>query len=144
MKRLQILPLLLGLLFVANAGIANAQTAGATGGAEPTRTQIKMERDEFLKTHRFDAGTDTWMVTEGADAPAGVKTRTEIKSERDEFLRNNRWDEARSTWVPLKGKPRDISTMSRAQVRAETRQFVRTHRWDGATQAWVEAGSKKK
>lgn len=146
MKRLQALPLLLGLFFASAAGVVNAQSAGDKGGASPTRVQIKMERDEFLKTHQWDAAAENWTLKSGSEAPAGMKGRAEIKAERDEFLRNNRWDGGTQTWVSLKGQPRDLGTMTREQVRAETREFVRTHRWDEANGTWVEhaAGKKRK
>ena len=144
MKRLQALPLVLGLLLVSTAGVVNAQSGG-TAAAPVTRAQVKMERDEFMKSHRWDAVAENWVIKPEFEAPAGMKGRTEVKAERDEFLRNNRWDELAGTWVPLKGKPRDLSTMSREQVRSETKQFVRTHRWDELGQGWVEqAPSKKK
>ncbi|MGA8783933.1 MAG: hypothetical protein WB542_01290 [Polaromonas sp.] len=139
MKRLQILPLVLGLFFTFSGGMANAQTAGATAGAAPmTREQVKMERDEFLRTHRWDAATDNWVMKPGIEAPAGMKSRAEVKAERDEFMRNHRWDQASDNWVPMDKTPRDLSKLSREQVRSETAQFVRTHQWDDAKSAWVE------
>jgi hypothetical protein len=111
----------------------------AAADTEPlTRQQVKMERDEFLKTHRWDEPTDMWMLRAGVEPPAGVMARSEVKAARDAFLSNNRWDESRGGWVPLKTAPRVISNLSREQVRLETRQFLRTHRWDEATSVWTE------
>lgn len=147
MKRLQILPLLFGLFFAATAGVVNAQSAGDKAGATLTRAQVKMERDEFLKSHQYDSVTDNWVMKPGVEPPAGMKSRAEVKAERDQFLRNNRWDPVTDTWVSMKGAPRDLGTLSRAQVRADTAQFVRTHRWDPVTDTWVEkkaaSGTKK-
>jgi len=143
MKRLQILPLLLGLVFASSAGIVNAQSDKAEASA--TRTQVKMERDEFIKTHRYDTATESWVLKSGVEPPTGMKSRAEIRAARDEFLRNNRWNAATDSWVSLKGVPRDLSTRSRDEVRAETREFARTHQWDPLTDTWVErAASKKK
>lgn len=118
---------------------ANTAVKVAAADTEPlTRTQVKMERDEFLKTHRWDEPTDMWMLRAGVEPPAGVMSRADVKAARDTYLSNNRWDEARGGWVPLKSAPRVISNLSREQVRLETRQFLRTHRWDEATSVWVE------
>lgn len=144
LKRLQALPLVLSLFLASATGVANAQGTGDPGAASPTRAQVKMERDEFMKTHHWDAGMDNWVLKPEYEAPMGIKARTEVRAERDEFMRNNRWDGGTQSWVPLKGKPRDISKMTREQVRTETRQFVRTHRWDEATQGWVEQAPRKR
>lgn len=138
-KRLRIIPLvLLGLCLASTAGVVNAQSASGTASASVTREQVKMERDEFLKTHRYDTDYDTWVMKPGSEPPAGMKSRDEVKGARNEFLRNNRWDEPTSAWVSLKGAPREMSSLSREQVRSETRNFNRTHRWDDATSTWVE------
>ena len=110
----------------------------AAASSEPPRTQVKMERDEFLKTHRWDAPTDLWMLRAGVEPPAGVLSRTEVKAARDTFLSNNRWDESRGGWVRLRAAPRVINNLGGEQVRLETRQFLRTHRWDEATSMWIE------
>lgn len=143
MKRMQVLPLFIGLFFAA-AGMVNAQTAGDNAVASPTRGQVKMERDEFLKTHQYDVSTENWVLKPGFEAPTGLKSRAEIRAARDEFLQNNRYDSATEAWVPLKAEPRKLSTMSREQLRQETRHFVRTHRWDEFTQTWVEQASAAK
>ena len=103
-----------------------------------TRGQIKMERDEFLKSHRDDSMADNWVMRPEFEAPAGMKTRQQVRAERDEFLRNNRYDEVSRTCVPLKVAATAVSTKSRQQVREETRQFMRTHRWNEAKEVWEE------
>lgn len=113
-------------------------TLAQTAPAPLTREQVKMERDEFLKTHRYDNLADNWVMKPEFEAPAGVKTREQVKAERNEFLRHNRYDETTSSWVPLKGSVAPVSTKSRAQVREETRQFMRTHRWNEAKEVWEE------
>jgi hypothetical protein len=106
---------------------------------EKTRQQVKMERDDFLRTHRFDGLTETWVLKRGVEPPAGVKSRADMKAERDKFLSNNRWDDVKGAWVPIKGQPpRNVSTMSRDQVRSETRQFLRTHEWDEISESWID------
>jgi hypothetical protein len=138
MKRLQLVPLVLGLFLTSATGVIYAQGTGDQMGASKSRAEVKMDRDEFLKTHRWDSLEDNWVMMSEYEAPAGVKSRAEITAARDEFMRNNRWDETRSAWVSLKGKPRDLSTMTREQVRAETKNFVRTHQWDEVTGTWAE------
>ena len=135
--------LLLGLALAAPYGVALAQGSGDAAATPLSREQVKRDRDEFIKTHRWDAGTETWVLKPGVEAPAGMKTRAQIRSERDEFLRNNRYDSATETWVPIKAEKRTASK-TREQVRQETRQFMRTHEWDAATEAWVAKPSSKK
>lgn len=137
---------LMAVLLAASMGLASApvQAQAAKAGSSLTRAQVKMERDEFLKSHRWDEYSENWVLKSGVEPPTGVKTRAEVKAERDVFLRNNRWDEATSAWVPLKDAPRDISTLTRAQVRAETRAFMRTHRWDESSDTWVEKPQRRR
>jgi|GEM_PF-2027994 hypothetical protein len=138
MKRLRVMSLLLAGLFVAStAGVVTAQNTGDKPATSVTREQVKMERDEFLRTHEYDPDIDNWVLKPGIDAPTGMKPRADVKAERNDFLRNNRWDDATSSWVSLKGKPRKMSTLSREQVRNETRQFNRTHRYDEINSTWV-------
>lgn len=142
--RLQAASLVAGLFFTLAGGVVQAQGTSDPAAAAPlTRDQVKMERDEFIRTHRWDAVAENWVMKEGMEAPAGVKMRAEVKAERDEFLRNNRWNPVSDQWEPLTKGPRDVSKMTRAQVRNETRQFVRTHQWDEAKSAWVEVTPRK-
>jgi hypothetical protein len=132
------LALVLALAFGCIGMGAQAQKVAAASLEPLTRVQVKMERDEFLKTHRWDEPTDMWMLRAGVEPPVGVMSRADVKSARDTFLSNNRWDESRGGWVPLRTAPRVLSNLSREQVRLETRQFLRTHRWDEATSVWTE------
>lgn len=133
-----------GLAYIAPAAAQTspmmqvAAPATTPDAAPLTRMQARMDRDEFLKTHRWDPVSDTWSLRQGIEPPVGVKTRAEVKAERDEFLRNNKWDDARSGWRPMGGTPRDLNAMSREQVRRETAQFTRTHRWDEPSESWVD------
>ncbi|MCE2691283.1 MAG: hypothetical protein LW862_15905 [Rubrivivax sp.] len=95
-----------------------------------------MEREEFVKSHRWDQATETWVLKEGFEPPAPMKGRAEVLKERDEFLKNNRWDPASGNWTPL-AQPRVISQLSREQVKRETREFLRTHEWDEVTEIWT-------
>ncbi|MBT9477396.1 hypothetical protein [Polaromonas sp.] len=142
--RLQVASVVFGLFFAFTGGMLHAQGASGTAAAAPlTREQVKMERDEFLRTHQWDAVAENWVLKQGMEAPAGVKTRAEVKAERNEFLRNNRWNPVSGDWEPLTKGPRDVSKMSREQVRNETRQFIRTHQWDEVKGAWVEVTPRK-
>ncbi len=135
MKRLQFLPLLLGVV-LSTSGWVNAQTTATKAEASLTREQVKIERDEFLKSHRWDPVDDNWVLKPGFEAPAGFKSREEVKAERDVFLKNNHWDSVSSTWVPVKAT--QVGTKTRQQVREETLQFTRTHEWDTYNQRWIE------
>jgi hypothetical protein len=123
---------------------AHAQTAANTADAPLTRSQVKMDAAEFLRTHRWDDEMSGWVLKSGVDAPVGVKPRADVKAERDAFLRANRWDDVSSAWVPLKpGTTRDLATMSRAQVAAETKQFLATHTYEEEKGAYVERAPRK-
>ena len=131
---------------LAISGLAQAQTTAVKPEPTLSRDQVKMERNEFLKTHRFDTATENWVLKSGVEPPAGIKSRSEIKALRDEFLSNNRFDTATETWAPIKGETSKVSTKSRREVREETLNFVRTHHWDDVTETWTEnppRGKKK-
>lgn len=142
-KRLQVLPLLFGLFFAFTGGAANAQTAGDNVAAPLSREQVKKERNDFYKSHRYDAATENWVLRPGFEPPTGTMSRAEVKAERDAFLKTHKYDAVTETWVPVKGEPRDLSKLTRAQVRAETMQFYRAHEWDEATSTWVAKPPKR-
>ena len=140
MESLKLLPLVFGVLF---ASVASADDVKP--GLSATRGQVKMERDEFMKSHQWDHFSDNWVMKPDYDAPTGMKSRVEVKAARDEFLRNNRWDQNARTWISMKEQPRDLGKMSREEVRAEITQFQRTHRWSGeSAQGWVDINAGKK
>ena len=119
--------------------VAHAQTAAAT--APETRAQVKMDTVDFLKTHRYDDVSESWVLKSGVEPPAGVKSRAEVKAERDAFLRANKYSEE-DGWVPLK-EPRDLGKMTRAQVKDETRTFLATHTYDELKGAYVDKPERK-
>ena len=131
------LVLMLSATILALAGhYAQAQPAASTTAAAPTtRAQVKMERDEFIKSHRWDATSETWVLKPEFEPPADMKGRAQVRQERDDFLKNHRWDAVSEEWVPLT-KPRVISQLSRDQIRRETREFLRTHEWDAVAETW--------
>lgn len=140
MRRGQVLPLVFGLLFAVTAvtgGVVNAQTTGDSASAPPSREQVKKERDDFFKSHRYDAVTENWVLKPGFEPPTGTMSREEVKAERDAFFKTHKYDAVSETWVPVKGEPRDLSKLTRAQVRTETMQFYRTHEWDDVASTWV-------
>lgn len=134
-------------LFASMAMLALALTAAPAWSQTPssavpgsangplTRAQVKMDRDEFLRTHHWDALTDVWSLNSGVEPPTGVMSRADVKAARDTYLSTHRWSETQG-WLPLKSGSRNMSSLTRAQVQAETRQFMRTHRWDEATEEW--------
>jgi hypothetical protein len=122
------------------ASVALAPSAHAAGiKQDETRLQVKMERDEFLKSHRWDHVNGEWVLKGDVMPPTGVKSREQIKTERDTFLRAHRWDREKG-WVPLK-QERNLSTLTRAEVKAETAQFLRTHRWDEGRDTFVSTNA---
>ncbi len=141
MKNVLIKSIMIAATIAAVAPAIYAQTA--TPSAPATRIQVKMDRDEFLKTHEWDNQGSTWKLKSGVEAPVGVKTRDEVKAMRDQFLANNRWSSPDAKWIPIKTGPREMSKMTRAQVRAETSEFVRTHVWDNNKSDWVLRTSVK-
>lgn len=134
-------PLLVAAVMATAFGV-HAQTPMATpatpSGAPASRMQVKMERDEFLRTHQRDERSGEWKLRSGVEAPTGVRTRAEVMAARDEYLRTHRWDQSRGRWLPEAGPERATGTTSRAQVRSDTARFLATHRWDDATNTWVE------
>jgi hypothetical protein len=143
MKTIHALTLCAAASCFAAPAFSQAQGGTGIGPAPLTRLQVTMERDEFLKTHRWDEPTEMWVLKSGVEPPVGVKSRLEVKQARDQFLANNRWDEKQARWIPLTGTPRNMSTLSRDTVKAETAQFTRTHEWDELTGQWLERGSRK-
>lgn len=119
-----------------------ARAATPTDGL--TRSQVKMERDEFLRTHRYDEYKDSWMLKDDVDPPAGIASRAEVKAERDAFLSTHRWDRPRGGWVPVGSERRNLSTMSRAEVASETKMFLHTHRWNDLDSKWEVVPARAK
>jgi hypothetical protein len=132
------LVLLLSAAILALAGHhVQAQQATATATSGPlTRAQVKMEREDFIKSHKWDPESENWVLKPEYEPPGPMKGRAEVRNERDAFLKNNRWDITTETWVPL-AQPRVVSQLTRDQVRKETREFLRTHEWDTVTEAWI-------
>jgi hypothetical protein len=142
MKISQISTFIIAAAIVSISTITIAQTSKAD--LPVSRTQIKMERDDFLKTHEWDDTNSNWIVRAGVEPPMGVKSRAEVKAMRDKFLSNNKWNKQESAWVPLKPGPRDLSGMTREEVRAETVEFMRTHAWDENKEDWLLKAPMKK
>jgi hypothetical protein len=140
-SRSDVLAILFSLLMGGVApGAVRAQT---TPEAPLTRDQVKMERVEFLKTHRWDSRLETYVMRESASPPQGVKSRAEIKAQRDEFLATHRWEDS-TGWVPKTPAKPAGATLPREQVRNETAQFMQTHRWSEESDSWVERSPRKK
>ncbi len=137
MKTTRMLPLIFGLSLAAATGLVQAQSTQAKAAQPEARAQVKMDRDDFLKSHRYDEMSSLWVLRAGMEPPMGVKSRAEVKAARDTFLSNNKWNEVTSRWAPVGSSPRDMSRLTRQQVRDETQQFMRTHRFDELSGAWV-------
>ncbi len=121
------------LITAATAAISQTTVTPTTSMTPASRSEVRMERDEFLKAHRYDENERDWLPQ---DAPTSNQPRTEVKAARDQFLSANRWDNKQSTFVPIQGTPRDISVMSREEIRMETMEFTRTHTWNNRQAKW--------
>lgn len=122
---------------------APAVTTTNTETGSATRSQVKMDTKEFLRTHRWNEADNSWSMRSGMEPPAGVMSRADVKAQRDLFLSNNRWDNINSQYVPIKPAPRVMSSLTRAQVKAETIQFMRTHEWDEENSVWKDVPMAK-
>lgn len=149
-KRVQVLAFLLGFAFATTGGVHAQSTEEkatmpmSSASMPMTREDVKRDRDEFLRTYRWDDEASDWVRKDGRVSPTGTKSRAQVKAERDEFLRTHRYDINNDGWMALKGPPRDMGQMSREEVKAETREFLRTHRWDDVASKWVDTRSGMK
>ena len=141
MNRKPLKRLLIALVLGSTLGLAQAQSMDAS--TSPSRSQVKMETKEFLRTHRWEELSDTWLLKSGVEPPTGVMSRATVRAQRDEFLRLNRWDEPSGAWIARKPAPPTISSLTREEVRVETIAFVRTHHWDEEVEGWVAYRSAK-
>jgi hypothetical protein len=130
------------MICLAGLGAHAQQATTVPGTSATTRAQVKIEREEFIKSHRWDPVIDDWALKPGYEPPVGVKDRAQVREERNEFLKNNRWDPVTDDWVPL-SKPRVITRLSRDQVKRETREFLRTHEWDVANEVWMDKRKRR-
>lgn len=101
-----------------------------------TREQVKMDRDTFLATMRWDEHTGQWVMKSNMEPPKGVKSRSEVLAMRDEWLRMHTFDENTGSWVTI-GAARDMSKLTREQVNMETIRFLMMYRFDEAKSEWV-------
>ena len=129
--------LLLALRIASTTVPVPAQTTGAPAAAPQSREQVRMETREFLRTHRWDEVSDTWLLKSGIEPPTGVVSRAVVKAQRDEYMRNNRWDEARAVWVPRQPVLPAVSSLTREQEREITIAFMRTHHWSEEKETWL-------
>lgn len=137
MKSWHALPLLVAMLVGSTASLVHAQSDAAKAETPLTREQVKQDRDEFIRTHRWDQKGENWVLKSGMEPPTGMKTRATVKAERDEFMRTHRWDLKSDSWIPTE-TPKNMSTLTRAQVKADTQRFLSTHEWDARTEEWVQ------
>lgn len=129
------LPLALALATFGGGVLAQATEPAAA--ASPSRSQVRMETREFLRTHRWDEPLEIWVLKSGIEPPTGVVSRAAVRAKRDEFMRLNRWDEPTDTWVARSPAAPMASTLTREQVRVEMAAFAKTHTWDEETESWI-------
>jgi hypothetical protein len=128
----------IALLVVAATSIGCAQTTGSQAASSgKTFEKVQMDRDQYLKSHRYEENERSWSSLNGEKLSTGSKSFAEVMEMRDVFLRHNVYDERKGEWISLNGKPRDLSTLTREQVKEETMQFARMHRFDTQMNAWV-------
>ena len=132
----------LSLLLAPAAVPAWAQSTAAE--APKTRAQVRIDRDEFMRTHTWDSSIDNWVLKHEFEAPEGHMSRAEVVAERERFLKVHRWDSTEGKWVPLGTQPRELSALSRDQVKRETIEFMRTHEWDNEHSIWHDKAMPRK
>lgn len=118
------------------ASLLAAFGSAAQADGPLTREQVKMDRDTFLATMRWDEITGQWILKSNMAPPQGVKSRSEVLAMRDEWLRMHTFDDLTGAWLPT-GRPRDMSTLTREQVNMETQRFLMMYRFDEARSEWV-------
>lgn len=101
-----------------------------------TREQVKMDRDTFLATMRWDEHTGQWVLKSNMAPPKGVLSRSDVLAMREEWLRMHSFDENTGTWVTM-ASARDMSKLSREDVQMETVRFLMMYRFDEAKSEWV-------
>jgi hypothetical protein len=132
--------LIFSAVLIAVSATAYAQ-ATSPPAAAATRSEMRMERDEFLKTHKYDEATSDWIPNTPFKSES---SRADVKTARDRFLSTNRWDEANDDFTPMAETSRNWGSMSREDRKMETMQFVRTHMWDNASSKWVKKPMRAK
>ncbi len=143
MKALTSISTLIALAIVTTSTVSVAQTASEKSATPATRNEIKMERQDFMKSHRYDDVLEVWTLKPEYEPPKGVKSRTEIIAERNKFLSMNRYDAGTQDWVKISGSPRDMSTMSRDEVKRERDAFTSTHMFDNTLGTWSLKNPRK-
>lgn len=101
-----------------------------------TREQVKMDRDTFLATMRWDENTGQWVLKSNMAPPKGVLSRSDVLAMRDDWLRMHTFDENTGTWVTM-ASARDMSKLSREDVQMETVRFLMMYRFDESKSEWV-------
>lgn len=144
MFRLSTAALAASLLMSGALPQAWSQTAINGADGAKTRAQVVTERDEWLRTHRWDPGLDDWVVKDECKTPAMMctqdesrgETRQQVREARDDWLRTHRWDPGADEWMLLEAQPRDPGGLTRDQVHRETLEFLRNHEWDDPSSSW--------
>jgi hypothetical protein len=141
MKILSTSSLLAAAVIVSMTTFAQGQSAESTT-APLTRAQVKMDRDEFLKTHLWQA-EGGWLLKPGVQPPEGVTaptlTRAQVKMDRDEFIKTHQW-QAEVGWMLKPGMepPEGVKApiLTRTQVKMDRDEFLKTHQWQNEV-GWV-------
>ncbi len=132
-KRICLSSLIFSAALIALSPTVYSQTTAPSSEAM-TRMEVRMDRDEFLKMHRYDEKENEWAPNTPTTSDL---SRAEVKAARDQYLSANRWNTANESFTPITGAPRDMGTMTREEVKMERMQFARTHRWDNQKSMWV-------
>jgi hypothetical protein len=133
----------LGVCVALVGGTAFAQTPEELACAK-TRAEVRGDCVQFLKTHVWSDGANTYVLKSGVRPPEGVKAREEVIAERNKFLSANRWNDGKSMWEPIPGKPRDVGgqpmscEQTRADVQKDCEAFLKTHRYDDGKGSYVQ------
>ena len=100
MKKVPALPIALSLLIGSVAFNTHAATAAAGDpAASPTRNQVRMERDEFLRNNKWDESAGGWRPLKAAPRDIGGMSREQVRAKARSVMRTHTWDEATEAWL---------------------------------------------
>jgi hypothetical protein len=69
-----------------------------------SRAEVKAQRDDFLRKHRYEGGADSgkWVPLTDEEAKASNKSRAQVREETRQFVRTHQWDSVKEVWQDVK------------------------------------------
>jgi hypothetical protein len=93
------------LAFAAHAQVTTTPATTPPAAAPLTRMQATMDRDEFLRTNKWDPLRSGWRPMGGTPRDLNALSRAQVKSDTVNFMRTHRFDEPTQTWVEKLSAP---------------------------------------